>query len=95
MVEVVEACGICSGEHRSTGGYAGGTCLWDATYPYSECCASSAFTNAADPAASCAFGGKCPLPLSCPQLIYQVYSTSQQLSTLNNFITKELRNFSN
>eukprot|EP01045_Picozoa_sp_COSAG04_P000432 COSAG04_NODE_10_length_43369_cov_4.059025_12_plen_181_part_00 len=50
------SCGICSGEHRSTGGYAGGTCPWDATYPFSECCSSSAFTNAAG--TSCAGGGK-------------------------------------
>ena len=55
------SCGICSGEHRSTGGYAGGTCPWDATYPFSECCASSAFTNAAG--TSCAGGGKSHIPL--------------------------------
>ena len=55
------SCGICSGEHRLTGGYVGGTCQWDATYRFLECCASSAFTNAAG--TSCAFGGKSHIPL--------------------------------
>ena len=59
------SCGICSGEHRATNNYVDGTCPWDATYPFSECCATEFFINAAG--ADCAFGGECRTPsLSSP-----------------------------
>eukprot|EP01045_Picozoa_sp_COSAG04_P018574 COSAG04_NODE_1727_length_5793_cov_2.686512_8_plen_540_part_00 len=60
------SCGICSGEFRQTGGSTAG-CLWDTDYPYSECCASSDFTNAEG--ASCAFGGKTKPRFRCSLMI--------------------------
>ena len=51
------SCGICSGEFRQTGDGINGNvagCLWTAAWPFSECCSSGDFTNAAG--ADCADG---------------------------------------
>jgi len=60
------SCGICSGEFRQTDGFANG-CLWDGSFPFSDCCADGSFTNSAGQ--DCAHGttqyGRCCAEREC------------------------------